>query len=1517
MTTFRQPPSRHFPVIRVFVSSTFSDLVAERNALAEKVWPELERYCRQRGFTFQAIDLRWGVPSEAGLDHRTMQICFEELRRAQEASPEPNFLLLLGDKYGWRPLPETISESEYARLREHAKSSEEQGTLADWYRRDRNAIPPHHLLRARADSPDGRDYTRVPDDKGCLRDTDAWLAVQEKLWTIVNRAYPVSLLAERFAEGTDDMPASVHFQGSATEQEIWHGALQVQNPRESVVAWFREIDRTGGDPDPSQLKRFLDLRPDQSPEPDAASALATLKQQVEEKLRPDPVLRARCRWARDADGALTGEVTCDHLAPMCETILMRLRALILRQINDYWGSDLSAEDATVGVVRGTKHELDLELRDHRRFAQERGPVDGFVGRDEQVRSIREYLQGSTNRPLLVHGPSGSGKTALLAYVSQQPFLPGTESGGVSPLILIRFIGAHPESSTLRGLMSSLCRELRVYFPIIKPLPDSLQKLIEEFYAQLGHATNRRPIFVFLDALDQLEPADQARECSWLQSPIFPQTGDSPCHARVVASCLSPSPEFPLENEACESFRGLQSRGLLTGEQLGALEEAKASHLLRQWLFDRQRRLTIDQWNQVDADIRASPACRQPLYLQVLQGRLQGWREFDEPTPLPGSLPLLIQETLSRLCQPNEHGSLPAVALGYLVSARYGLSEGELLEILFRDPEMNSQLEKSVKDYGHSLPPEANHYPVAPWARLRSDLRAYLSERAAPGATVLHCYHRQVEQAVRTLFLTDEASCEERHRLIASYFQHLADPRGDKSWAGNEPRPLAELAFHLAVVSQKAYDDLLSDPIYVHFRCSITDIETLVSDYNASKLPGPLCKAIGNYVGASADRLKRYRNMFMYSAPVASGNSMIISAIGKAMGSKRWKQPRIELIPIHDHIEAPESGRPETDRVNLLWSRQLPVATKRCVSPEAGRLFSWVGFGTIEIRNLDEGSDAIGTIKTFHKPVLSLASNGSGSLLGIAFEDGTCEILPIPFAPHGTTVVNSSRRIKYLLPESEDPYIRFSEDSLVYQATDGRVVKFDAETVLIQPPFERGPGGNNPELISWDGNGIATAYAFRLESHDVVGIQYVDGNQKWIPIKRGRISCVEMLQETRLAIGWVEGRVEIHDLNTPTLLCEFRMNGFPRLSKQSDGLWAISTMSWKRIDPGDGTARDVIPPTPMLGSTVVTEANGHRYAVTATTISCWDVDVERRANSNLHSAYTSDDGSGITVIRHTRRDMSVLRLGERTESHRIEPSDVEVLASLDRGGALLMAFPERRAVLMRPTGAPEVLLHVPFGVTAVHAAVPDGFWVADRIGNIGRVGWDGGYREAADTGTHGPFRLATGQRFVVAICNRFRSDPIDTMWAYTDQSQFGGGFSLIGIRDFSVSDGKLLCAAMRQCDECLFVLFWKTPDRKLLLRYGSVHDFLSSAETAAFLDIGVTEEIDRITFSADPNIVFLLSEVGTLFLICLDPLTQVGTISLTRPITWIEKRSIDARGNLVIVNRETIFRVIHRLEEVPL
>jgi hypothetical protein len=43
---------RFRPVIRVFVSSTFSDLKPECNALQEQVFPKAKQVCAQNGFQF-------------------------------------------------------------------------------------------------------------------------------------------------------------------------------------------------------------------------------------------------------------------------------------------------------------------------------------------------------------------------------------------------------------------------------------------------------------------------------------------------------------------------------------------------------------------------------------------------------------------------------------------------------------------------------------------------------------------------------------------------------------------------------------------------------------------------------------------------------------------------------------------------------------------------------------------------------------------------------------------------------------------------------------------------------------------------------------------------------------------------------------------------------------------------------------------------------------------------------------------------------------------------------------------------------------------------------------------------------------------------------------------------------------------------------------------------------------------------------------------------------------------------
>jgi len=135
--------------LRVFVSSTFGDMVAERSMLQNEVFPRVDAYCRARGAAFRAIDLRWGISAAAARDRRTMEICLAEVRRCRRASPLLNFIGLIGSRYGWRPLPSEIDANDFEALRADALASDRR-RLARAYRRDDNAVPARWVLRAQA-----------------------------------------------------------------------------------------------------------------------------------------------------------------------------------------------------------------------------------------------------------------------------------------------------------------------------------------------------------------------------------------------------------------------------------------------------------------------------------------------------------------------------------------------------------------------------------------------------------------------------------------------------------------------------------------------------------------------------------------------------------------------------------------------------------------------------------------------------------------------------------------------------------------------------------------------------------------------------------------------------------------------------------------------------------------------------------------------------------------------------------------------------------------------------------------------------------------------------------------------------------------------------------------------------------------------------------------------------------------------------------------------------------------------
>ena len=106
-------------VVRVFVSSTFRDMQAERDELVKHVFPRLRRLCEERGVVWGEVDLRWGITDEQKAEGHVLPLCLEEIRRCR-----PYFLGILGEYYGWVPdeIPAGLIESE-PWLKEHLRCS--------------------------------------------------------------------------------------------------------------------------------------------------------------------------------------------------------------------------------------------------------------------------------------------------------------------------------------------------------------------------------------------------------------------------------------------------------------------------------------------------------------------------------------------------------------------------------------------------------------------------------------------------------------------------------------------------------------------------------------------------------------------------------------------------------------------------------------------------------------------------------------------------------------------------------------------------------------------------------------------------------------------------------------------------------------------------------------------------------------------------------------------------------------------------------------------------------------------------------------------------------------------------------------------------------------------------------------------------------------------------------------------------------------------------------------------------
>ncbi|EGD81966.1 hypothetical protein PTSG_02650 [Salpingoeca rosetta] len=198
--------------------------------------------------------MRWGILSEASPAHETTEgwICMREIKRCQQESSGISYVLILGNKYGFRPFPAKIPEEEFKLLKdEMAKQAKQTAStvtsaalnkameyMDEWFVLNENVVPPTRELK-----PVKKEHS------------DAW-------WSDIFPTLQTCLRqAATGAPGLSDERRALYVQ-SVTAEEIDNGLFKVQPKEARDKACFvfdRRLEGIDVASDPDTAKLFIDM----------------------------------------------------------------------------------------------------------------------------------------------------------------------------------------------------------------------------------------------------------------------------------------------------------------------------------------------------------------------------------------------------------------------------------------------------------------------------------------------------------------------------------------------------------------------------------------------------------------------------------------------------------------------------------------------------------------------------------------------------------------------------------------------------------------------------------------------------------------------------------------------------------------------------------------------------------------------------------------------------------------------------------------------------------------------------------------------------------------------------------------------------------------------------------------------------------------------------------------------------------------------------------------------------------
>ncbi|KAK3736404.1 hypothetical protein QZH41_017906 [Actinostola sp. cb2023] len=789
-------------IVRIFTSSTFTDTSVERNTLMVKVYPRIKKFCQERGYEFQIVDMRWGIRDESTDDHLTSELCMKELYACQKLSTGPSFITFLGQKYGYRPFPPKIPAAEFEKLFNAVANKEDRELLERWFKRDNNSIPEEYLLQPITSVlPDYRNYGNPELRK---KASGMWWAAFERMQIVFRNA----------AANVLDKKERLKYFMSVTEDEVRRGIITSSSPEDRCF-WFKRVITNLEDNTQSQKAgSFIDKvwgGGQGTIDQEAQTFLETLREEdLPKALPPRNIKQYEVKWSSNGIDPQSSPEHAQYIDDLCKTFYDTLTGMI---------------DKAVGKRRAVeiKDNLVEEVTDHLSFCLKK--CQAFHGRREFLEEMKNALK-KDRRTVVICGESGCGKTSIMAKACTlvRGWLDDDDS-----IVVTRFIGTSPDSSSIRPLLRSICVQLcRASDENQSAVPQDMKALVEYFPECLENAASSSPVVLILDSLDQLSPDEGARQMGWLPKEL-------PDNVYLILSTL-PGNEY----ECLPKLKAIVPESCIKAVPQIPLSEA--DDILKNWLHTASRSLNTSQ-SQLVMD--AFDRCQIPLYLKLAFDEACRWKSYSDPsqTILLASVKGIINALFDRV--EKVHGKLlVGHALGYITASKNGLTEAELEDLLSLDDEVLNDV------YQYWTPP-LRRLPPLLWIRIRSDIKDYLIDRGADGTRVIYWYHRQFIEVAKERYLTG-GQATKIHANLSEYFlgtwaqgkkkpyvnkkgESLQDDRLVSEmplmFDNKEPNPV----FNLRMLSELPYHLICSKQLSILKERTLFNFDFLVTKMRASSL----------------------------------------------------------------------------------------------------------------------------------------------------------------------------------------------------------------------------------------------------------------------------------------------------------------------------------------------------------------------------------------------------------------------------------------------------------------------------------------------------------------------------------------------------------------------------------------------------------------------------------------------------------------------------------------------------------